>query len=292
MASYITYLKQNAGTSDLYYSQRWGAEWLEPVMIDSPGENFSAHFAGGTCGDDSGLGISMVVWENVYDGEHVIRAWDFWDEEFVSEFTQEPAFSPDIALYMIPVDVLSESFMTFVNALAGNGDIMVPDLDNTFGISPNLEDYWNLSNSSGEETNPRFFNGRFTDYCYRDLVDVWESYRNGHWQLFYSAISLYCCGGTEEAVSPGIEFQVYPNPVQDEFTISYRLPEDTFVSIQVTTPDGRTVSVVSNEFQVKGEHSYRLDPDQVLSGSSISGLFMVSLETPGGVVTRKVIVAN
>jgi len=287
-AEYITYLKYGADTSGLYYTYKWGSSWEVPVLIESPGDNLSAHFSGGTCGYDSGLGISMVVWENVNDGEHVIMAFDLWGEEFISEFTQESPFLPDIALYMIPVDILSESFMTFVNELEGNGDIMVTSEEFT-GITPYLEDYLNLSNSSYIETNPGFFNGRLTEFCYADLVNIWESFRNGHWQLFYSAISLYCCGGTEETASTGIEFQVYPNPVRDDCRISYFLPEDTYVSIQLTTLDGRKVRLVENELQLRGEHSYELNLGKVFTSTSASGMFMVSLQTSEVNVTTKVL---
>lgn len=291
-AYYIAYLKSGADTSAIYYTYRWGSTWVDPILINSPGDNGSLRFAGGTCGDESGLGIPMAVWENVVNGEHAIRAWDLlWAEEFLSEFTQEAPFLPDIALYMIPVDILSESFMTFVNDLEGDGDIMVTDFEFN-GISPYLEDYLNLSNSSYIETNPGFFNGGWSEFCYVDLINVWESFRNGHWQLFCSLNSLYCCGGTEETISPRLELQVYPNPVSDECVISYTLDEDTYVTLKVLSINGRQVNLINHEFLVKGEYNYHMDLDQVFSGTMISGMFIVSLETAGGLVSRKVLLTR
>jgi len=108
-ASIITYLKYGADTSAVYYTYKSGSAWTDPILIAIPGDNASLRFSGGTCGDDGGLGIPMLVWENILNGEHRIRAWDLYWEEFISEFTQDSPFLPDIALYMIPVDILSES---------------------------------------------------------------------------------------------------------------------------------------------------------------------------------------
>lgn len=292
LGQFITYLKKGADTSAIYYTYNWGSTWADPILINSPGDNVSLSFSTGTCGDDGSMGIPFIVWENVMNGEHTIRAWDLWEEEFTSGFTQMTPFLPGIALYMIPVDILGESFMTFVNDLEGNGDIMVTDGMLNLGISPNLEDYLNLSNSSFSETNPAFFNGGSQESCYIDLINVWESFRNGHWQLFYSMIALYCCGGDEETNVPCPEMLVYPNPARDFCIISYYVPADSYVSLHMTTHEGRQISLIDHDFLPKGSYEYLLDRDQVFSGSYVSGMFMVSLETSNGMITRKVLLAR
>jgi hypothetical protein len=71
--------------------------------------------------------------------------------------------------------------------------------------------------------------------------------------------------------------------------ISYSLPEDSYVSLRLTTVDGRQVSLIDHEFLSKGEYNLQLDLDQALPGSSVCGMFMVSLQTPGGSITRKLL---
>lgn len=74
--------------------------------------------------------------------------------------------------------------------------------------------------------------------------------------------------------------QNYPNPFNPSTTISYSLPEDAFVKLNVYDITGRQLCVLVNEKQQAGVHSLQLDAEN--SGiRNASGVYLYQLITAG-----------
>jgi hypothetical protein len=292
--SRVAWLKSVDGNNHIYYSDNFGSGWSAPQLLYDIGDNASLNFATSTCGWTGGFG-DVIVWENIFDGIHTIVAHNFWDEDFIAGFSQDGLYQPEIAVYFMPVDnFLFESFMTFVNLEEGNGDIYVSDWTLSIGISPYIEEYANISNTANQESNPRFFNGQCVwESC--ELIDIWESNRsNGHWQLYYSINGeIGCQGGTPESNLPALpQMDISPNPARSSCDVNYTLKEDDHISLDLITMDGRQIRLVDNEFRQKGEYSYHLDIEKLLPGGAASGIFLVKLQSSGGAVTKRLVIAR
>jgi len=80
---------------------------------------------------------------------------------------------------------------------------------------------------------------------------------------------------------------IYPNPVADLAEIHYTLKENTNVKIHITDLSGREVAVLTNNYQVAGDHQASLD----VTGMS-SGIYFCRVEANGKVETRKIVVCR
>jgi hypothetical protein len=64
-----------------------------------------------------------------------------------------------------------------------------------------------------------------------------------------------------EVALPEVKYDIYPNPIQDAATITYKLPYDAKVNIGVYTITSVCVrKIVHNEFQTAGEYTYSYAP--------------------------------
>lgn len=76
--------------------------------------------------------------------------------------------------------------------------------------------------------------------------------------------------------------QNYPNPFNPSTVISYNLPQQGAVSLQVFDMTGRRIAVLAEEFQAAGAYTYEFDASNLSSG-----VYMYRLQTSGTVLTRK-----
>ncbi|MFC1556626.1 T9SS type A sorting domain-containing protein [candidate division KSB1 bacterium] len=86
--------------------------------------------------------------------------------------------------------------------------------------------------------------------------------------------------------SPRLE-QNYPNPFNPATTISYSLPRDGHVTLTVYTVTGQTAAVPVNEFQTAGSRSVTFD-----ASGLASGMYLYTLKTSQGSITRKMLVVK
>ena len=282
---YISWLKKVEDSTVIYYSYYWNASWSEPQLVYDPGNSASLSFAETACGWN---GDDLMVWESISEDEHTIKALGMWGGDYVGNFYQEDPFLPSFLSYMVPVNELFYGgFLTFVNSEVQNGDIYA----NVEGmwIPEDIEGYVNLSGSPSEETNPALFNGKCVDYVC-DVINIWESRRNDHWQLYYSLNSVGCWGSVSGPDKPlKNELYISPNPARDACDISYTISENTMVSLQLCTPDGRQFTLVDQLYQQEGNYTYHLNFDQFEPGNRYCGLYMIRLLTFNQSTTRKII---
>ncbi|PIU44271.1 MAG: hypothetical protein COS95_09880, partial [Ignavibacteriales bacterium CG07_land_8_20_14_0_80_59_12] len=80
----------------------------------------------------------------------------------------------------------------------------------------------------------------------------------------------------------------FPNPFNPSTTLTYSLPSDSFVHVEVVDLLGRTVqTLVKGVYQGAGEHRVAFD------GAGIgSGIYFARFEIDGAVQTRKLILVR
>jgi len=85
----------------------------------------------------------------------------------------------------------------------------------------------------------------------------WESYRNGHWEIWGTKAS-----GITDIVNPRKitipnEFRLsqnYPNPFNSSTVISYELSNSAYVKLEIFNIRGQRVKILIDEFRLKGNH--------------------------------------
>jgi hypothetical protein len=91
----------------------------------------------------------------------------------------------------------------------------------------------------------------------------------------------------QDVVPDEVTLTSYPNPLQEQGTIEYTLPEATDVRITVYDVLGRRVAVLEDSHQEAGRHTARLD-----GGRLASGVYFGRLETDGQTRTQKITVVR
>jgi hypothetical protein len=284
--SYVAYLKQQNDSTYIFLNT-WNGSWPESVRLSGADEIASLRFASGTCWDEGGV----ISWESIDNTIHTIHAMSLYGyNEYLSGFQQAMmAFSPAMAIYYIPVEDFYESgLLTFTYGTDTGNDVYMGNQE--YYISPNIDDYFNLSNSLGFKINPVIFQGREVEYPWRDMYVIWEAYRSGYWQLFYSHKWMFCGGGIDEQQSTAISgLNIFPNPVKNTCDISYTLSERSYVSIQLCTPDGKQVTLMEKTMQEKGEQVYKLDFERMLPGNLFAGVYLIKVQAGNNIVSGKII---
>jgi len=93
----------------------------------------------------------------------------------------------------------------------------------------------------------------------------------------------------EQEIDKIILHQNYPNPFKPHTVISYNLPLDSEVKLEIYNMKGQLVKTLYNGNQVKGEYSITWQGDDENSNPVSSGIYFYRLESGNEVVNRKMI---
>lgn len=148
-------------------------------------------------------------------------------------------------------------------------------------------DFQNFSNSGTPNRKPAFFRGEgINGWCWYDYI-VWESHRNGHWQIWSSKVEQ-CVGGMEDDNQrKRNNIKIHPNPLTSQATITFELKESNEVSIALYNMKGETVRIVAEDFFKAGTHQV------VLEGEGLNpGTYILKLVSGEKVSTAKVVRSN
>lgn len=89
-----------------------------------------------------------------------------------------------------------------------------------------------------------------------------------------------------EDLASSIDFNIYPNPIEENTVISFSLIENQQVNIQITDVLGRDIVTVFNGSLNQGEHTYNVENNSMLS----SGIYIVKVSMNGKTFSKKMIV--
>ena len=83
-------------------------------------------------------------------------------------------------------------------------------------------------------------------------------------QLFADVLSNSFLGMEENANAIGIN--IFPNPVREQATLVYHLPENGNVKLELSNALGQSIQVLCNEMQTSGTHSIQLNANHLNAG--------------------------
>lgn len=113
---------------------------------------------------------------------------------------------------------------------------------------------------------------------------------------YYVYLDRVVAGGIVTAVrdvilsNKNFRLSVYPNPVQQNSTVEYELPESGKVTIAVTNFMGQTIGIVSRGFQVKGLQKFKLNSSNFASARLTPGNYLVQVRVNNKVRIEKFVV--
>ncbi len=105
----------------------------------------------------------------------------------------------------------------------------------------------------------------------------------GQYQNF--TIKTACLSGSEAAQAGIFEWNVFPNPFRDEFSVDFILAKNTDVTLEVYSMTGQMMHTRTMTFLPAGQHRVFIDN----SADWSSGFYLVRLVTEDGMVTKRVV---
>lgn len=144
-------------------------------------------------------------------------------------------------------------------------------------------DFINFSNSGTMNRNPKFFSGESYSYsCWFDYI-VWESYRNGHWQIWASKM-IQCAGDIKEESNSDAFISAYPNPFSQETIIRFSLSTRSDVSLDIYSNQGKFISRIANQSFDQGDHQLRWNANDLPAG-----MYIIKMMVGGKMYSSKVV---
>jgi hypothetical protein len=83
------------------------------------------------------------------------------------------------------------------------------------------------------------------------------------------------------------DLKTAPNPASDYIIISYYLPENTDVNIEIRDLTGRLIQILTNEKQSSGQHQAKWNTQNLSSG-----VYFLTLNTGNNIMTKKCIISK
>jgi hypothetical protein len=241
-----------------YSNQVWG----EPELILDDGRHINIEISRGM--EDMGY-MSSVILSDYLDeeGQYRISYYDMWGTwDYISEFSQGLPMQPELFTIDLITDFLGFGYLAFSNDEGlGKTDIYSSDWGD---VTPWLSSYCRVDSTAFSEMRPVLFQGRWFFDGF-DLVCFWQSYRNGHYQLWHSTTPVII-GEIPETKNNEIQVKVYPNPVHDRAQFEFLLPASGRVKLEIFNSVGQRVEILVDGTMDRGRHSVSWSPDNLPPG--------------------------
>jgi hypothetical protein len=242
--------------------------WMENRIISMDGMSYQPKFSEGSLSEVP----ASLCWDTHFSDSSVIVGYDLSEEYFMPEFKQVMPFNPHFFNVFIGVDWLwSYAVLTFEVEDQEQTDIYGGD----GGLYAYLMDYVNISNSQAIDRNPYLFGGYFGTY--QDVINIWESHRNGHWQLFSAQITVPVWGSAGELKDENIlNLNAEPNPFHKATKLSFDIQSEGEYDLMLIDVNGRVLNYWTYNFET-GHNEIKL----ALLESLPSGIYYVRVKKDG-----------
>jgi len=249
----------------------WGSPELYYDSLESRNPTRTAHY-----GDACWSVLDDTVWKVAKEDHY------FWGDTLIidSLYKQTP-FDPAVLGQVVGVEDWSGFYWIAVTYPADSIDeIFMTDM------GP-YEGFENFTSSGTMNRNPKFFNGEdhWLTGCWFDYL-VWESYRNGHWQIWASK-TVQCAGSTDENEDSENLVKTYPNPFTYETTLLFTLDARSDVRIEAYDMKGRLVEVITEQSYDQGKHQLRWN-----AAGLPEGVYVIRMTIENEVYTSRIIKAD
>lgn len=241
---------------------------------------------------DTGNCTNLKFEESTWSQVVPTLSWDLLDSSGQRKIVSFDPWYPDY--FMLDLDQQLECMPTVFNIFVGVSDIwffallsFVKEENGQTDIYGGYQEAWwpdaytNLSASPAIETNPHLWNGNIYFY-YQDVINIWESNRSGHWQLYTSKIEVPLAGSVEERnpFKSG-PLQAFPNPFIDEVTVTFHSEISGKGSVSLYDHLGRNIGILLEPEIQKGDQSWVLDPVKISGRELPPGIYFLRLQVGG-----------
>jgi flagellar hook assembly protein FlgD len=94
--------------------------------------------------------------------------------------------------------------------------------------------------------------------------------------------------GIESLNSADAQYEVFPNPFQNELTVTYKIFQPSLTNNEVYNVFGQLISVLVNESQTEGLYSVKWDGNTLDGTKVTSGFYFIKINTNGTIKTTKI----
>jgi len=257
-----------------YNSQSWSV----PIVKNKGGVNGQISPVKGLWGMDGG----SFVWNSVDGLQRHIYGHSFTMQDSLDKISNFNLREPAAAFAPMIVKSTQDMFgvlVAYTSDSLGNDEIFFDWF--LFGTQ-------NLSNSLVPDQKPQIFMLSGFGFWVYELMITWESFHNGHWQLWYSYMDM--AGNVETVDKEAIMIRCIPNPSRENMHIEFNLPEDQEVSLKIMNSLGRIIDEIPAIPGCQGLNTIDADAYLNLNISSLKpGLYFVELNCKSGNRTTKLL---
>jgi hypothetical protein len=139
------------------------------------------------------------------------------------------------------------------------------------------------------EMNPQLWNGNIY-YYYQNVLNIWESYRNGHWQLWTSRIDVPIAGSiTEKGNDADESLQIFPNPFTDHFNVNYKADKAGKGLLILFDQYGRNLGLLSDVEIKEGDNTWEVNVTANYNNDLPLGMYHLKLISDDKILSQKII---
>jgi len=283
--NHIFWTKNTGGNEYIYYSTRSSLSgiWGDPVYIFGGAVSLEHTSIGNDTHGD--MALEDLVWE--HKNSNNWRLMDFDPMNLIQYGFSDFSTSNNVYPSYLSVYILTDqpgsvdgAVRTFASDTTGNMEIWVTPVLGGVG-------YINISNNGSTDTHPQLFN--FFQGGDNHLFDIWESWRNGHWQLWMTNMDILT--GTEDrSPSEKCSLAVHPNPFRDETTIDFVQDQPGEVSLTIYNSLGNKVIMLKPMKEGTGKFSVSWDGKNENGIKMPAGIYFCILTTNSKSVQNKIVI--
>jgi len=89
----------------------------------------------------------------------------------------------------------------------------------------------------------------------------------------------------EQFIQPDFILSVYPNPITDQATINFTLPNPSYIILSILDFTGKEVKTIEAQKLPKGEYNFELKPNGLIDGN-----YIIQLKTEKSIRVQKVVI--
>jgi hypothetical protein len=276
--SYLIWEKLVEDKSIIMISHWYQSAWGTPEIFYSEGNNTNLSF------ESYGTNFQTTIcWSNQDENGNykIICKSPDYNEEFILDMGQDQQYYPVICNIQFGVNQIWDyAVLSFISHEEGQAELYVPE---NAWLSSFPGFYFNLSQTAWNEMNPALFNGiYYSGNFMQDVINIWESFQNGHWQLYTSKIQVYIPTKITENIQGEFNLlEISPNPFTDKVKLSFKSEIAGKASVVLYDGLGQQVGVLMEPAIQLGDQSWVFDPEKITGHELPAGIFFISLQVEG-----------